>query len=246
MLYLALEEKRAELRRQFKAMGATDEPIYVSCAIAPADGVALLSETVMRDPPALVIIDPIIRLSRMVDSNDYAKVSLALEPFIVMARESGAHVCLIHHSGRGDPQGVDAPMGSTAFAGSVDTILDMKRRERMRTLSSRQQYGDDLEEVVLAMDETGRITAAGGRADLDRVEAKKQLMEFSAEHSNSDQQAIRDAMEGRWAPIRDALTELIKDEIVTRTGSGKRVIRTYICLHPALKARTKIRMPIIL
>jgi AAA domain len=79
-------------------MGATDESIQFYCATAPADGVAQLSEAVMRDPPALVIIGPIIRLSRMVDSNDYAKVSLALEPFIALARESGAHVCLVHHS----------------------------------------------------------------------------------------------------------------------------------------------------
>jgi RecA-family ATPase len=59
VLYLALEEKkRAELRRQFRMMGASDEPIQFYCATAPADGVAQLSEAVMRDSPALVIIDP--------------------------------------------------------------------------------------------------------------------------------------------------------------------------------------------
>jgi RecA-family ATPase len=73
VLYLALEEKRAELRRQFKAMGASDEPIQFYCTTAPADGVAQLTDAVMQKRPALVIIDPIIRLSRMVDSNDYAK-----------------------------------------------------------------------------------------------------------------------------------------------------------------------------
>ena len=102
---------------------------------------SLLTKAVMRDKPALVIIDPIIRMARMVDSNSYSEASGALEPFIAMARESGAHVMLVHHSGRGDRRGVDAPMGSTAFAGSVDSILVMCRSERMRTLSSVQRYG---------------------------------------------------------------------------------------------------------
>ena len=50
-------------------------------------------------------------------------------------------------------------MGSTAFAGSVDTILVMRRTERTRSLSSVQRYGTDLDEVVLSMDDTGRIVA---------------------------------------------------------------------------------------
>jgi predicted ATP-dependent serine protease len=73
VLYLVLEEKRAELRRQFKAMGASDEPIQFYCTTAPADGVAQLTDTVMQKRPVLFIIDLIISLSRMVDSNDYAK-----------------------------------------------------------------------------------------------------------------------------------------------------------------------------
>jgi len=38
VLYLVLEEKCAELRRQFKAIGASDEPIQFYCAAVPADG----------------------------------------------------------------------------------------------------------------------------------------------------------------------------------------------------------------
>ncbi len=165
----------------------------------------------MQKRPALVIIDPIIRLSRMVDSNDYAKVSLALEPFIALARESGTHVCLIHHSGRGDRNGVDAPMDSTAFAGSVDTILVMKRSERMRTLSSIQRYGDDLEEVVLAMDEAGWINAAGTKREHVEAEAREAIKTFLAENPDSGQQAIREAVEGRRSIIRSALTTMVKD-----------------------------------
>ncbi len=133
----------------------------------------------------------------MVDSNDYAKVSLALEPFIALARESGTHVCLIHHSGRGDRNGVDAPMDSTAFAGSVDTILVMKRSERMRTLSSIQRYGDDLEEVVLSMSKAGGINAAGTKREHDEAEAREAIKTFLAENPDSVCWACR-PKSGRW------------------------------------------------
>ncbi len=176
----------------------------------------------MRDKPALVIIDPIIRMARMVDSNSYSEASGALEPFIAMARESGAHVMLVHHSGRGDRRGVDAPMGSTAFAGSVDSILVMCRSERMRTLSSVQRYGTDLDEVVLAMDDTGRITSSGTKHEHDEVEARQSIKAFLSTHPDAGQQAIKEGVEGRWSIVRSALSAMVTDQTVTRKGAGKK------------------------
>ncbi len=80
---------------------------------------------------------------------------------------------LAHHAGRANGQGVDAPMRPTAFAASVDTILVMKRSARMRTLSSIQLYGDDLEEVVLAMDEVGGLTLLAPSASMMRLRPEK-------------------------------------------------------------------------
>lgn len=222
VFYLALEEKRAELRRQFRAMGATDEPIQFYCATAPADGVALLSDAVMRDKPALVIIDSLIRMARMVDSNSYSEASRALEPFIALARESGAHVMLVHHTGRGDRQGVDAPMGSTAFAGSVDTILVMRRTDRMRTLSSVQRYGTDLDEVVLTMDDTGRISTGGTKREHDEGEACERIKAYLSENPGVDQWAIRENVEGRWIIAQSALLGMVKAGTVVRKGAGKK------------------------
>lgn len=222
VLYLALEDKRGELKRQFRAMGAANEQIHIYCATAPADGVEKLTNAVMQVRPALVIIDPIIRLSRMVDSNDYAQVSRALEPFIALARQSGAHVCLVHHSGRGDRNGVDAPMGSTAFAASVDTILVMKRTDRMRTLSSEQRYGDNLEELVLSMDDAGRINAAGSKSDHDTADAADSITEYLKANPDADHKGLRENIGHQWKTVWTALTKLVNDHKVERKGFGKR------------------------
>src|SRR5207249_2577318 len=73
VLYLALEEKRSEVRKHFQDMGAAgSEDIYIYAASAPADGLQQVRAAAERLKPALIIIDPLFRLTRVKDSNDYA------------------------------------------------------------------------------------------------------------------------------------------------------------------------------
>lgn len=66
VIYLALEEKRAEVRKHFKDMGATgEEEIYVYVASAPADGLQQVRAAVEKLKPVLIIIDPLFRLTRV-------------------------------------------------------------------------------------------------------------------------------------------------------------------------------------
>src|SRR6266542_1619661 len=119
VIYLALEEKRQELRRHFRAMGATgDEPIKVFVSLAPTDGLSQLRAEVDKTKPALVIVDPLLRFTRIEDANDYAVVSKAFEPLLGLARDTGSHVLALHHIGKGDHSGGDAILGSTAIFGA--------------------------------------------------------------------------------------------------------------------------------
>jgi RecA-family ATPase len=103
VIYLALEEKRSEVRAHFRAMGASgQEEIYVHAAHAPADALPAIAEEMKARKPVLLIIDPLLRFARIKDGNDYAQVTAALEPILILARESGAHVLLVHHLGKGE------------------------------------------------------------------------------------------------------------------------------------------------
>jgi RecA-family ATPase len=142
VFYLALEEKRTEVRRHFQAMGAiASDPIEVFIAPSPHNGVVRLRAVAEQKRPVLIIVDPLLRMIRVKDANDYAIVLAALEPLLSLARETGAHVLAVHHLGKGDRGGGDGVLGSTAFFGTVDTALLLKRSERYRTLSSLQRYG---------------------------------------------------------------------------------------------------------
>lgn len=225
VLYLALEEKRGEVRRHFEAMGAsTDDPVFVLCASAPADGLARLRVEAEHRRPALIIVDPLFRLVRVPDGNDYAVMTTALEPLMRLAWETGAHVLAVHHLGKGERSGGDAILGSTAIFAAVDTALMLRRGDRYRTLSSIQRYGDDLDELTLSLDPGTRwITAGPSRAEADETDATGAIFAYLAPQSEPvEESAIHDAVEARRVLKQRALRRLIADGRVTRTGSGRR------------------------
>jgi predicted ATP-dependent serine protease len=225
VLYLALEEKRSEIGKHFKAMGATEtDPIFVFAGGVPKDGIDRLREEIQKTSPRLIIIDPLLKLVRVSDANDYARVSAALEPLMALARDSKAHVMAVHHVGKGDRVGTDSILGSTAFSAAVDTILVMRRLEGCRTLASTQRYGEDLEEITLAYVPSQRTIIPGiSREAAEQNQAAGRICEFLESQSEPvPEQVILDGVDGRKFMIQRALRQLFKDEVLVRVGRGNK------------------------
>lgn len=224
VIYLALEEKRGEVREHFRDLGATDaDPIYMFFGSTPADALDRLRREAERLHPVLIIIDPLFRFVRVDDGNDYATMTSALAPVMALARETGAHVLLVHHLGKGERNDAgDSVLGSTAIFGAVDTALLMKRTERYRTLSSLQRYGEDLEEITIELDPVARNVSAGGtRAEAEQAYAARLILQFLGGRSAPATEAeLDDAVECRTQPRRAALRALVKDGRVLRIGHG--------------------------
>ncbi len=141
VVYLALEEKRAEVRKHFKKMGAFgDEEIYIYASTAPEDALVQIRKVAEEKKPVLLIIDPLFRLARVKDGNDYVQVTNALEPLLSLARETGTHVLVVHHAGKGDRTGGDSILGSTAIHGSVDTAIFIRKARPGRGQLSFYQF----------------------------------------------------------------------------------------------------------
>src|SRR5262249_52523987 len=63
VIYLGFEEKRGEVRRHFRAMGArADDPLSVLIGRAPEEALTRLRATVERVRPVLVIVDAVTRV----------------------------------------------------------------------------------------------------------------------------------------------------------------------------------------
>jgi hypothetical protein len=223
VIYYALEEKKAEVKRHFKDMGATgEEDIYIYAGSAPVDALIQIKEVTESLKPALIIVDPLFRLARVKDGNDYIGVTQALEPLLRLARDTGSHVLCVHHTGKGDRQGGDSVLGSTAIFSSVDTLMIMKRHENYRTVHTIQRYGEDLEETTLHFDKDARTINIGkSKQEEDLTSLSDAIIEFLSSQSEPvTEPIIMEDVEGRTGLKRKALRELVKEEKVTREGKG--------------------------
>jgi putative DNA primase/helicase len=222
--YLALEEKPAELVRHFRLMGAPEtRAIRLFMDSIPRDAMDWLRRSVEEEKPALVIVDTLQRLVRARDLNDYAGVTSALDPILRLARQSGVHLMLLHHAGKGLREGIDTPLGSTSIAGTADTILFLKRSRQHRTLSSQQRYGVDLEEVIIDLDDRRRPVVAGSHKECERKRVRVEILRtLQSEPEPLSREEIEREVEGATAVLRGALKELVDGGEITRAGRGRR------------------------
>lgn len=232
VIYLALEEKRSGVRKHFQMLGAASreecelhgwKPVLIHVASAPKEALSEVTKQVREHAPALLVIDPLLRFTRVKDVSDYAEITAAMEPLLVLSRENNVHVMLVHHLGKGERTDVaDAILGSTAFRAAVDTNLIMRRFERYRTLQTEQRYGEDMEETVLTFDkETGRLEAGGTRFDSDLDECKKKIMDLLRGSGEPlSRTAILKGIEVRPTVTLAALKALVDAGQVERSGAG--------------------------
>jgi hypothetical protein len=222
VVYLALEEKRAEVAAHFRRMGAEGLPIYIHTGAAPEEATAAFMAAVDEHRPVLAIIDPLQKLVRARDLNDYAEVSRLLEPLTEYGREHACHVHFCHHMGKLDRPDGDGLLGSTALFGAVDTALIYRRREDVRTLKSLQRYGADMAETVIALDpETGLIAPAGDVAGLRGAALEAEVLAVIGEEAVTGPD-IRERVGGNDAERSRAIRRLLERDQLRRLGAGKR------------------------
>lgn len=222
VIYLCLEEKRAEVAAHFRRMGAQGADIHIHTGRAPDDALAALWDVIDELHPSLVIIDPLARFVRVRDFNDYAEVARGMEPLIDLSRATGSHILCVHHCGKGEREGGDALLGSTALFGAVDTLLMMKRRENSRTLHTQQRYGEDMPETVAYLDaQTGVVTAGGDVQTLQIDERKAAVLEHMGDERLTEAD-IKERVGGNQTLTAKAIRALYDNDDLRRTGAGKR------------------------
>lgn len=225
VLYLALEEKPAEVKRHFTQLGMKHGcPLFIVFGPMPREHpLEELAVTIAKVKPALVILDPIFKVVRVADGNDYVQVTEGMEPLLNLARVTRSHILGVHHARKGGgSQGEDA-LGSTALVGAVDCYLSLKRDAARRTINSMGRYGEDLPETVLVMDDDGCIGAAGTRAEIDRKDTGGEILAYLSDLSEPvKQDDIVGKVTGTGKIVRAALGDLVDRGQIQRTGAGKK------------------------
>jgi putative DNA primase/helicase len=226
VIYLALEERGEDVAADFRALGATaNDEILIHADSVPADGMIAAVDLVRERKPALVVVDPLFRLARIRDENAYAETYTALGPLIDIARSSGTHLLLIHHSGKSakaDP--IDSPLGSTALGGVVSTLIVLRRAETHRLIQTVQRLGQDLPETILEFDSNTRSLSPGPeKSEADVQSLSADVLEYlkSVEGAKTEPQ-ITESVEGKTGVKRKALRTLFEQGKISRAGSGRK------------------------
>lgn len=230
VLYMALEEQRSEIVRDFLRMGAQrEDPITVHTGAAPEAALRSLSEAIIAHSATLAVIDPLIKFTRLDDVNDYAKVYRALAPIVEVARSTGCHILALHHTNKlvqdGSSISTASVMGSSAFTANVDTTIIMHRNnENVRTMFTEQRTGIDMPPTVLGMDfDTHVITALGEVDEVALVGTMRKICEYLQETRDwTNQKDIRDYVKADPNKVIHALNRLVADGQLRKRGDGRK------------------------
>lgn len=225
VVYLGLEEKRSEVKKHFERMGVTEDlPIFVHTGSAPEKAIDELRKAASENQAVMAIVDPLQRLVRIRDLNDYSEVSLALEPLTQIARDTGCHLLLIHHATKGiGRESGDSILGSTAIFGSVDCALIMKRGESYRTIESIQRYGEDLPRTVLTFDVAIGLTGSGGSfEEVEVAECGKAILELLADNEMTEKEIKDEITDHKGGIVSKSLRLLWQEGKIQRQGHGKK------------------------
>lgn len=224
VLYLGLEEKRPEIAAHFRRMAVDTARILVHTGRTPHDAILGLEAAILEFDPGLVVIDPLSRIVRVPDFNDYGPMSRGLEPLIDLGRKTGAHILALHHDSKMDRNGGDALLGSTAIFAAVDCHIQIKKREQRRTVLTTQRYGTDLPETLISLDgETGRVAALGDLAEVNSRRLQEEIIASMSSDEKADETAIKARIEGHsQGEISKAIRVLVSDGKLNRSGNGRK------------------------
>lgn len=174
VLLFYLEEDRAEIRKHLRLLGlAKGDRVYLPHLEDRESYHEGLKKSIELLKPALVVIDPMQEFLGIREINSYAETNEKLVPLREMARESGAHILILHHTSKM----TDWILGSQALKGTVDSAFIMKKAGGgLRVWEpDKVRIGKPFEPMALVFDEATRSMRYGGNAEdaMDLLLAEK-------------------------------------------------------------------------
>ena len=225
IIYLALEEKRSEVRRHFRDMGATgSELIFIATAIDKNDPIAALRKMITEVSPVWAVIDPLFKFLAVKDGNAYSEMSNAIEKIHNLARDTNIHITVIHHASKANKPGGDGILGSTAIFGGIDTAIILRSDGTKRSIESIQRYGVDIAETTLVFDATTRTMSLGASQTVAAaVTLEASIVSFlQLQNKPVTEDFIKLNVKGDVGEKSTALRSLVTSASVVRTGAGKK------------------------
>jgi hypothetical protein len=241
VLILALEEHRRNVELRLRKLGMTSEDaVYVHTGPLPSDvGQLNRIRSFIKDQGIiLVLLDSLSYWWNIKNENDNAEVVRLLKPVLILARETGAAIGLIHHESKfggrnkrgnfGDGKSI---RGGSALFGVVDQAILLDKRHggapNQRVLKTVGRYAESPAELIIEL--TGNpslsdpseygYSVLGTPNELTEEEARAKL--FAAlGNEPQDLKAIVLKTELPEKRARLLLDRMFNEKVIIRVGKG--------------------------
>lgn len=232
VIYMALEENRRAVVRAFKTVAlrgfGMDEArarevlshIGLITGTTPKDFSKKLTALVERHQPVLIVVDTLIRLLKLQDSNAYSETSAGLEPLLHLAHERNISVLLLHHTKKSDQGEL---LGSTGIAASADVILALGKKDGTRTLAA-EGRGVAFEPVTLNFRPESLYYSMGVPVDEAEIHVVMgRIRGFMGDHPDAPVfwKDLQSGVEGRKQTKNEALRRLENEGVIERRGTPR-------------------------
>ena len=162
-IYFSCEDPFPHVLDHYREMGLKKkDAIIVRPGPVPVNFVPLLRMECESRKPDLVIIDTMARAMEIRDENSYSAMAPAMGEFVEVARDTGAHIMLLHHSRKAGGKGGAESLGSQAIFGSVDTLLSINRDGSQRSIEFKCGIADKLLRKTLKVLQDGEQVSVSG------------------------------------------------------------------------------------
>ncbi|PAU96700.1 AAA family ATPase [Paracoccus salipaludis] len=153
--------------------------------LCTAEDAAYLAEAISEEfdnKPSLIVVDTLARAMGNGDENTAKDMGQFVRNIDLLREATGAHVMVIHHSGKDASRGA---RGSGSLRAAVDTEIELTRADGIIMAEARKQrdmacdgvFAFTLKSVFLGMDDDGdRVTSAVvEQTDIQRTDKRQRL-----------------------------------------------------------------------
>lgn len=240
IVYLT-EQPSGVMRKDLEASGLLESPNFHVLQWHDVPGMPwqVLAAKLRKDlatlKARLVIVDtlPQFALGAGENENDSAAALASIRPLQLVAGD-GVSVLIVRHERKVGGSTARAGRGATAYSGSVDVMMRIKRRGaksgNIRIIQALSRFQETPEETVIALTENGYMKV--DKAVLDLESCKKAVVEALTKKTGMTVTELQRATKKPRSTLQKALDELATKKEVRAGGDGKKgsPLRFYLML----------------
>jgi len=238
VLLYAAEDSESALRLRLESLADHHRLhlAYLDIRVITADSLRLdrtadqerLEATLMLHRPALLILDPLVRL-HAIDENAAGEIAALLGYLRLLQRKTGVAIALVHHARKNLSANGGAGYslrGSSDLYAWVDSFLYLRRHHGQLMLSAehRSASGAGPLPLELASVESGpylRLAIAPNAAEIARDPLPDQILALLGQSSEPrTAESIRSTLQVRNQRLIEALRQLVDQRKVVRLPQG--------------------------